>query len=321
MRIALVTPAPRGSRTGNRTTAVRWARILRGLGHEVSVSEAWRGGRCDLLVAVHARKSAPSVLRFRAERPEAPVILCLAGTDLYRDIRTSAAARRALEAATRLVLLQPEGASELPARLRRRARVILQSAERPPAAPRRSSRTFDVAVLAHLRPVKDPLRAALASRRLPEGSRVRVLLVGGAISTALAARARAEEKRNPRFRWLGELPRWKARRVLARSRLLSVTSRTEGGANVVSEAIACGVPVVASRIPGNVGLLGRDYPGYFPRGDTAALAALLARAEADPEFLRRLERACRRLAPGFRPGREREAWRRLLEEIGPSRRV
>ena len=79
----------------------------------------------------------------------------------------------------------------------------------------------------------------------------------------------------------------------------------EGGANVVSEAAVAGLPVIASRIPGNVGLLGRGYPGYFPVGDEQALARLLRRAEENPGFLVRLERALATRARLFRPASER----------------
>jgi glycosyltransferase involved in cell wall biosynthesis len=166
-----------------------------------------------------------------------------------------------------------------------------------------------------LRKVKDPFRAALAARRLPVSSRIRILQAGTAMEPALARRARAVAHGNPRYRWLGGLPRARARRRLAGSRLLVLSSRMEGGANVISEAVVDAVPVLASRIPGSVGLLGTDYPGYFPVGDTAALGRLLRRAERDPRFYRRLKTWCARLAPRFRPARERAAWRKLLGEL------
>jgi glycosyltransferase involved in cell wall biosynthesis len=78
-----------------------------------------------------------------------------------------------------------------------------------------------------------------------------------------------------RYGWRGAVPRTEALAVLARSRLLALTSLQEGGANVVSEALAAGVPIVSSAIPGSIGLLGADYPGYFPVGDTEALATVL----------------------------------------------
>lgn len=132
--------------------------------------------------------------------------------------------------------------------------------------------------------------------------------------------AKAEMAANPRYHWLGEVPRWKARQLMARSRLLVLTSQMEGGANVVGEAVAAGVPVLSTAIPGSIGLLGPDYPGYFPVGDAPALAALLRRAETDPTFLRSLERGVRAAAPRFTPKREQAAWRALLRELGEPHR-
>jgi putative glycosyltransferase (TIGR04348 family) len=261
------------------------------------------------------------VERFRRAFPERPVVLAMTGTDLYRDIRRSRRARRALEAATRVVVLQPLGLRELSREVRGRARVVHQSVAPVRVRPEASRRHFDVCVIGHLRWEKDPFRAALAARRLPSASRIRVLHVGKALGAAMERRVRGEERRNFRYRWLGERPRNEARRLLARSRLMVLSSRMEGGANVISEALAARVPILASRIPGSVGLLGTDYPGLFPTGDTAALVSLLWRAETDARFLARLARACRRRARIVSPAREREAWRRLLREIGTVRRV
>jgi glycosyltransferase involved in cell wall biosynthesis len=169
--------------------------------------------------------------------------------------------------------------------------------------------------MGHLRPVKDPFRTALAARLLPESSRIRVVHLGAALSDDMAAAARVEEKANPRYRWLGEQPRWKALRILSRSRLLSLTSELEGGANVVSEAVTLSVPVVSSRIAGSIGLLGEDYPGFFPFGDTQSLADLLHRAETDTTFYKDLKRFGRRQRPLFEPARERASWRQLLAEL------
>jgi hypothetical protein len=127
MRICLVTPAPSGSRKGNRVTAERWAHVLRELGHRVTVTVEYRGQRCDLLIALHAFKSYPAICRFRDERPNDPLVLCLTGTDLYGDIHTQPEARESLELATRLVVLQPLGLDELPQALRDKGRVIYQS--------------------------------------------------------------------------------------------------------------------------------------------------------------------------------------------------
>jgi glycosyltransferase involved in cell wall biosynthesis len=174
---------------------------------------------------------------------------------------------------------------------------------------------FEVCVVGHLRAVKDPFRTAQAARLLPPSSRIRVLHLGGIIDSEMEQQACDEMAGNPRYRWLGELPRWKALRVLARCRLLSLTSVMEGGANVVTEAITCGVPVVSSRIPGSIGLLGAEYPGYFPTGDTQALAALLHQAETDAAFYGDLKARCERLRWLADPAEERRRWAALLDEL------
>lgn len=315
MRIVLVTPAPRGSTTGNRTTALRWSRILGDLSHRVRVVEQWDGRPCDLLLALHAQKSFASVERFHRAHPDLPIVTALAGTDIYRDRKRDSRTLRSIELANRVIALQPLAELQIPKRFRAKVRVIYQSVSGARSVARPSRRTFDVSVIAHLRPLKDPFRAAMAARRLPHESKVRILQVGRALHPRMAERARDEERRNPRYRWLGEIPRWKTRRTLGRSRLTVVSSKLEGGANVVGEAVVAGVPILASRIDGNVGLLGRSYPGIFEPGDTRGLTRLLHRAETEPEFLERLRRHVGRLQPLFAPAREKRAWRSLLREL------
>lgn len=327
MWIQMICPAPPGSLYGNRVTALRWARILRGLGHRVSIAQQYTGEPCDLLIALHARRSADAVFRFRDCYPERPLIVALTGTDLYRDLRRDRRARQVLELATRLTVFQPLALNELPIRLRGKVEVLYQSVEktrRPAAGARRPSSSqqdfFDVCVVGHLRKVKDPFRTALASRRLPASSRIRVWQAGTAMEEPMARRARAEMRRNPRYRWLGGLSRAKARRLIASSRLLVLSSLMEGGANVISEAVVDHVPVLASRIPGSMGLLGANYPGFFPVGDTETLARLLRHAETERRFYKQLKSWCSRLAPLFKPSQERARWRTLLSDLKPRTR-
>lgn len=315
MKIFIACPAPAGSRKGNRVTADRWARFLKSLGHRLTIDRVYDGLPCDVLIALHARKSYEAVQAYRRRYPRGPLVVALTGTDLYRDIRTSQRARQALALADRLVVLQALGGKELRADLRSKVRVIYQSAEPVAQPPAKSGATFKVCVLGHLRREKDPFRTALAARRLPASSKVQVVHLGEALSPALAARARVLETRVARYRWLGEVPRWRARRILVGSHLLALTSRMEGGANVISEALADGVPVLASRIPGSEGILGSRYPGFFPVADTEALARLLFRAETDARFYKRLKAWCQRLAPLVEPARERQAWADLLDEL------
>ncbi|OAI41590.1 glycosyl transferase family 1 [Planctomycetaceae bacterium SCGC AG-212-D15] len=315
MNICLVTPAPPGSRKGNRVTAERWAGLLRELGHRVAIAIEYRGEDCDLLIALHAFKSHSSIRRFRDARPSDPLVVGLTGTDLYGDIHTRPDAMESLGLATRLVLLQPLGRAMLPSAVQDKARVIYQSVRVLPSTEPIRADEFEVCVMGHLRPVKDPLRTALAARLLPAASRIRVLHIGGALSEELAEQARAEQSRNRRYRWLGELPQSEALGVLSRCRLLSLTSESEGGANAISEAVVVGVPVISSRIDGSIGLLGEDYPGYFPVGGTQALADLLWRAETDTEFYNAMRDRCARLRPLFDPVREKLSWEDLLREL------
>lgn len=316
MRISLITPAPPGSRAGNRTTAARWARLLRQLGHRVDVAVQYRDEPADLMIALHAWRSADAVVRFRAAHPGNPLILALTGTDLYQFIHTHPETTlRSMELADVLVGLHDEVDHAVPAHLHPKLRVIHQSA--PPLAHRASSsqRHFQVCVIGHLREVKDPLRTAWAVRELPASSRIRVVHLGKAADEEWAQRARAEMEHNPRYRWRGEVPQWQVRRTLARSRLMVLSSAMEGGANVISEAVMAGVPVIASSIPGSRGLLGGYYPGYFPLADTQALAALLLRTESDPAFYEALRRRCEARAPLFHEDRELHAWNTLLSDV------
>ena len=313
-------PAAPGSRSGNRVTADRWAGILRQLGHQVTIDQQFDGRLSDLLIALHARRSHEAIAQYRRLRPDNQVVVVLTGTDLYRDIHTQPLAQKSLEWADRLVVLQHCGRDELPTSLRSKVRVIYQSAVRTPRPPPKRANTFDVCVLGHLRREKDPFRTALALRLIPSESRLRVIHAGKSLSPAMTKRARALAEADSRYQWVGELSSGPARRLLAQSQILVLSSIMEGGANVISEALVDGVPVLASRIPGSIGLLGNGYPGFFPVGDTRELASLLVRAEQDAHFRADLTQWCRRRASEFNPAREKTAWKRLLCELEAERK-
>ncbi len=331
MKIGIVTPAPPDSRHGNRITALRWATILRRLGNHVSVLQTYDGKPYDLLVALHARKSHSSIINFRQQHLVAPIIVALTGTDLYRDIRVNHLARESLDIATRIVVLQPKAVQELRPSWRKKTRVIYQAVEDGQAlngtsggsakarakseTGKRSNGNFDVSVVGHLRAVKDPFRTAMASRLLPDSSRVRVLQIGGAMTKGMANRARKEMIINERYQWLGEQSQSRVRHILKKSSLCVLSSRMEGGANVLSEAIAATVPILASRIDGNVGILGANYPGYFEVGDTRQLARLLTRAESSSEYLAELKAWSNSLTSLADPAREEQAWFALINEF------
>jgi putative glycosyltransferase (TIGR04348 family) len=329
LRIAIVCPAPAGSRLGNRITALRWQEILVGLGHAAEIVDddvAATNPSYDLLLALHAGKSARAVRASRTQFPDRPIIVALTGTDLYRDILVDDAARASLDLADELVVLHDVAPLDVPPAVRDKVHVIRQSADPPPSGsasaasapfapfpPLGRDGSFDIAFVAHARAEKDPLRAALAARLLPATSRIRIVHAGRALSSDIEAQLTAEASTNSRYVWLGELTPDDARTLIAHSRLAALTSEIEGGANVLGEAVIAGTPPIASRIPACVAALGADYPGLFPAHDTAALAALLARAENDDAFYDDLRAASRARRELFLPSAEESAWRALLD--------
>lgn len=321
MKISLITPARKDMRTGNRTTAMRWARILRGLGHHVQIATDYADEPTDLMIALHAWRSAASVHRFRARYPDRPLIVGMAGTDIYRFQQTDPEVTHgSMEMADRLVGLHDLVGDAIPEAMRGKLCIIYQSAAPLPHRLPPLRGAFEVLVIGHLREEKDPLRTARAARDLPAGSRIRVVHFGMAHDAHWAAAAKAEMTANPRYHWRGEVPSGMVRRAMARARLMVLSSIMEGGANVLSEALVAGLPILASAIAGSIGLLGRDYPGYFPVSDTAALTALLHQAETDASFLDSLRTHCIARAPLFSPEHERDAWGALLRELSDAKR-
>jgi len=317
MNIRLITPAQLGERAGNSVTAVRWASILRELGHETVIAHEYRGESTEILIALNAYRSARSIEAFRHRHPNRPLIVALTGTDLYRFAHSHPkVTQRSIELADRLLVLNHLAHKAVPKSAHQKLFLIYESA-RPLPGPRKPSvRYFDVCVVGHLRDEKDPLRTALAVRDLPQGSRIRVRHYGAAHTKKWARMARDEMHRNQRYRWFGEVAHWQVRRALGRCRLMSLTSTMEGGPNTLSEAAVAGVPVISSDVDGAVGVLGKDYPGYFPVGDTKALRQRLLRAETDPVFLEELERLVERQAPRFSREQEKARWAELLDTLG-----
>ena len=316
MTIIVITPPGPSTRTGNAVAALRWARILRRLGHRVTIAAKYADESADAMVAIHAWRSAEAIRRFKTLYPERPVILQLSGTDIYQYVSEDPEPTlRSMELADCLVAINSLAWRVVPKRFRKKLRVIFQSARKPSARRQPSRRHVDVSAIGHLRDVKDPLRAAEAARLLPPASRIRIVQIGRAYTAEWAAKAAAEMAANPRYLWRDDVPRTAVQRLLQASHAMVLSSLSEGGANVISEAVVSGVPILASRMDGNVGLLGADYPGYFPIGDTKALARLLRRIEDDPRFVAKLNRAIARRAPLFKPERELAAWRRLLADL------
>ncbi len=267
-----------------------------------------------MLIALHARRSAQSIAQYRLARPRGGLIVALTGTDVYRDIHSDPAAQASLAAADRFIVLQADAVSELPGKYRSRCDVVHQSAAALTAG-RRFQRAFEVAQVGHLRHEKDPFTPITALRLLPADSRIRLVQIGTALDQHHADTMAVVLRDEPRLAWLGGLSHGQTRQRIKRAHLLVIASRIEGGANVIVEALTSGVPVIASDVGGNIGMLGPEYPGYFKFGDAMACAQLMRRAETDVRFYKRLVSACAQRAKLFSPEREAAAIRSAVSRL------
>ena len=283
-----------------------------GKGYRTGIQTAWQGEACDVLIALHARRSAASIAAFAAAHPKRPCILVLTGTDLYRDIQSDVAAKTSLQLATHIVVLQEQGVHELPVALQKKVTVIYQSARRlkPVAPPANRLRVISVG---HLRDEKDPLTYLRAATRLSQRQDIQFELIGNALEPGFDAAARHAMTSNPQFRWLGALPHAATRQRIKHAQILVNTSRMEGGAHVILEAAQSGCAVMASNVPGNVGMLGAGHEGLFELGDDAALAELIARCRDDALFLRHLREQTQARAHLFEPAEEQRRLRHLIQ--------
>lgn len=325
-RVLIISPATALANNGNWQTAWRWSHLLNPV-FATTVAQVWNGEPFDVMLALHARRSADSIARWaqaRGAKADAPGLgVVLTGTDLYRDIQTDAQAQASLRWASQLVVLQDCGTQALPPHLRAKTRVIFQSTAARQAPPRPTA-LLRVLMVGHLRDEKLPQTLWAAARILQGCTDIAIDHIGDALTPELGAQARACMVDCPRYRWLGGLAHADTLQAIAQAHVLVHTSRMEGGAHVILEAVCSGTPVLASQIPGNVGMLGSEYAGYFALGDAAGLADLLRRCRSElgqPKGLyAQLCMQCSLRAPLFSPATEQAAVRALVTDLALAQR-
>ena len=323
--VVIVSPALAAANNGNWQTARRWHDFLAST-CDVRILQAWPDAEArgdTVMLALHARRSAASIRAWAGERGSEGLAVVLTGTDLYQDIQGDAQAQQSLKLAGRLVVLQELGVAALPQPLRAKVAVIYQSTEQLTHAPK-SHNGVHAVMVGHLREVKSPRTVFEAARLLAADGDISIDQIGDALEPALEQEARATERDCANYRWLGPLPHDETREHIRRADILINSSAMEGGAHVVMEAVCSGTPVLASRISGNVGMLGTDYEGYFRHGDACGLAELLRRCRegqgrvrqgpSEP-LLERLGAQCALRAPLFAPAVERVALLRLIDDL------
>ncbi len=316
MKIHIASPYPLEDAKGNSVTALRIAGILRELGHEATAGQGWNGEEADMLITLHAVKGAEAARRFTEAHPAGKVCLMFTGTDVYRDLPGGSEAGMALVRSADRLLVFHEGTREaVPPDFLDKLRLIPVSLEMPEVTPVSAENRGDFTVAGHLRAVKDPFLAVQAVFSHPEWGNLRLLQIGNALDDSMAEIARGWESADARYRWLGGRNREETLAAMAASAATINSSLSEGGANAVLESMALGVPVLASDIPGNRGLLGADYGGYFKVENVEELAALLAEFQENENFRADLARQCRERFELFTREREKEGWRDLLAEF------
>ena len=292
-------------------TALRWQGFLEELGYSVEVTESWSGEDAGVLIALHAFRSHQSIVQFKKRYPGRPIVLILTGTDLYRDMQNHSEVLQSMEMADQLIVLQSSALDSIPPSFRYKAQVIYQSVEIDLTDPI-AKEDFLVSVIGHLREEKDPFCVARSLPLLPSDSKINVQHLGQAMNSQMEDLARNFNATLDRYQWIGEVSHTDALRLLSQSRLMIISSLMEGGAHVVSEAIALGIPVIASDIPGNRGLLGEDYPAYYPKGDERALANLLYRSEIMPSFYVSLQKHIGLRKELIKPAREKQSIQEMV---------
>jgi putative glycosyltransferase (TIGR04348 family) len=315
-QLVIVSPALSDANNGNWQTAKRWATLL-GKQYRTRIIKQWPddlAGSDDILLALHARRSADSVAAWHDQRGSKALVLALTGTDLYRDIHTDLQAQQSLDYASRLIVLQHLGLNELKPQHRAKAHVVLQSTtSRKTVA--KTARHLRALMVGHLRDEKSPQTLFAAARLLQERKDIGIELVGAGLDESLAQIATETVAACAIFHWSGALNHIKTRAKIQRAHVLVHASKMEGGAHVIMEAVCSGTPVVASNIPGNMGMLGEDYAGYFPVGDAGALAKMLLRCKDEPAFLDQLKQQCAARAPLFAPQAELNALLQVIHSL------
>ena len=314
--ICIISPALAAANNGNWQTAKRWQQML-STDYHVEIMLQWDGKPYDVMLALHARRSAYSIAQWAAKFPDKLVVLALTGTDLYRDIADDPLAKQSLKLAHRLIVLQDMGSKSLPAEFQNKCQVIFQSTPRRQSVPKTTQKLRGLMV-GHLRLEKSPETYFAAARSLGviQDDRHDIVLdhIGAPLDVDLGKQARQLALEVPTYRYLGEQTHAQTRARIARAHVLVHPSRMEGGAHVVMEAVMSGTPVLASRIDGNVGMLGAIYDGYFPWGDAQALINLLLRCKNEPQFLDHLNAQCALRSPLFEPRAEQAALLKIVSQ-------
>jgi L-malate glycosyltransferase len=260
-----------------------------------------------------------------ARKSDVPHVACVVGNDVKKYVfspEKTATCKSGLDNADRVVFLSHDlmAWADALTPVRDKARIIHNSVEIPAASWTEPAQvgTFNLGCAAIFKHAKGLpyLLKALAT-----------LGQTGAVTLSLAGEARPEEQPlcetlldrtgvRDRVTFSGVIPHDGMNDWLAGLDAFVLPSVSEGCPNVLMEAMAMGLPCVATRVGAAEALIDDGVSGLLvPWGDTAALAQTLARLRADPGLAASLGREARKRMADFSPAREKAQWGRVMREV------
>jgi len=313
--VLIHSPYPRQRSQGNAVTAERMRKLLQSGGLNAAIHE--RGDismTAKCLIALNARKSAGEIFDFRRRLPESSIVALLTGTDVNHSEmeQFGSDTLKALELSDRIVSLHEGFSHRLPDDLLIKTKVIYPSVQLAEDINHRPSEPWKVIIAGNFREEKNPDLMMQAVSKLTN-SPLHLHAYGG--GGDYQAKLERTAKKYAQFHFHGVQEHDALLADMQSARVLLNTSTEEGGANAICEAVSLGLPVIASKIDGNVGMLGADYAGFFTSGDVDSLIDILVRVAEDINFYQTLKRQVTERAPFFSYQREMEEWTALVRQM------
>ncbi len=314
--VLIHSPFPQETGQGNSVTAERMQLIMRSAGIGAHIETVtYQGGDAKCLVALNAWRSAGVVAEFDRRHNDRQIVVLVTGSDINHPEMgdENSDTRVTMERADALVTLHDADLKALPENLQHKSICIYPSVSLPTGIKHREplEDRMDVVMAGNIRAVKNPQLAVEVGALLPSDSPIFINSYGDA-SDQLATEMTHASAEVKHFNWCGKLDHATLIEKMVRAQLLLNTSTIEGGANAICEAVTMGLPVIASDIRGNVGMLGEDYLGLFPNGDAQAAVGLLQRCVTELSFYQELKKQVAQRAPLFDFATESSAWLDLI---------
>lgn len=285
MRILIVIPS-QDPISGNWVTARRFQHGLEKQGHRVAIYDtplqATDGFRQKLLnfapdatILLHAYRTGKPWLD-AARTLQTPYIVLLTGTDVNHgldDPAQSVVIRTTLQQASAVLLHNPLIAAEFSAKSPELVRFLrlLTPGITLGTAPYDLRKTHGLAeektlflCPAGLRPVKGGLQLLeMFAQVAVINPHVQLAFCGPVLDESYARHLLAAIEKRPWASYLGSIPQTAMANAMRGADVIINNSQTEGLANALLEAATLGIPILASKIPGNAAVVRHNINGLL----------------------------------------------------------